>query len=58
MKDLVEKMINVIEIVLMLSLVFHNIMILIIVLVKKVISGIHGTLMLGMILLMTKVTVV
>jgi len=42
----------------MLSLVFHNIMILIIVLVKKVISGIHGTSMLGMILLMTKVTVV
>jgi len=50
MKDKVEKMICVIEIVLMSSLVFHSLMLLI-VFVKKDILGIHNT---G-ILLMTQI---
>jgi hypothetical protein len=56
LKDKVEKMICVIEIVKMLSMVFQC-LVLIIVHVKTDILGIHGTLMLLITLLMKMVTV-
>jgi hypothetical protein len=56
LKDKVEKMMCVIEIVLMLSLVFHSLMLLIVI-VKTDILGILGTIMLSITLLIKLVTV-
>jgi hypothetical protein len=56
LKDSLEKMISVIEIVLMLSLVFHNLVLLIVVVMLDI-TGIHSTIMLGMVKLMIMVTV-